>query len=263
MITMMGARSSGKTSYLIALYWDISARQEQDATWAMEALNDRARKLVLKGFEQFTRGEFPDPTMAGIGGAGADSLRYRLSKPVDGMRSRIFRGGSKTESMDLDMLDPSGEYFSEPDLLMASNAEANAFRESLINSTGILCIIDPDRADGNQYFPLLFRNFTQLSTLLNGEGGGKLDIPVAVCVAKADQYPEAFDNPREFLRKWMGRVAFGVLLTYCEVTEFFAVSAVGRNNVEKDPATGLYRPKGEPQPEKVFEPLDWLLKNQR
>jgi hypothetical protein len=145
--------------------------------------------------------------------------------------------------------------------LMADNPEAASFREVLTNNTGLLCIIDPERSDGNHYFPLLFKNFSQLSTLMNGDGGGRIDIPVAVCVAKADQHPDAFDNPREFVRKLMGRIAFSVLLTYCTEMEFFAASAVGVGNVERDPK-GDYVPKGLPQPKNVLAPFEWLFDRQ-
>jgi len=260
MITMMGAHRSGKTSFLVALYYEIIERQDANHAWSMEALNDRARQLVLEGYQRFTNGEFPRTTEPQIGQA-MEPLRYRLTRPVEGFKGRLWRGGMSHEAIDLDMLDPSGEYFSTPELLLAQNQEAATFRESLINSTGILCIIDPDRADGNDYFTLLFKNFTQLSTLMNGDGGGRIDVPVAICLAKADQHLAAFDEPRDYLRNLMGRSAFSVLLTYCSTMKFFATSAVGRDNVERL-EDGTYRPKGEPRPENVLTPVDWLLENQ-
>jgi Double-GTPase 2 len=259
MITMMGAIRSGKTSYLIALYYEIIERQEKNRAWKMRPTSPRAEALMLEGYEKFKTGEFPSTTEARPGQA-SEPVRYEISRPVEGKLGWLTHG-STAKMIELDMLDPSGEYFSNPDLLDAKNAEADSLREILTNATGIICIIDPDRTDGSDYFPLLFKNFTKLSSLMHGENGGRIDVPVAVCLAKADQHLAAFDNPEEYIYKLMGRTAFSILPNYCEKMAFFATSAVGRDNVEKLP-DGKYRTKGEPRPENVLAPIDWLLDNQ-
>jgi hypothetical protein len=257
MITMMGAKRSGKTSFLIALYYEIIERQEKNRAWTILSKTKRAEALLKEGYTKFKNGEFPEATSPEIGQA-LESIRYEITRPVE--KKGWFSPGG-VETIDLDMLDPSGEYFSEPDLLDAVNEEAKALSSSLADSSGILCIVDPDRRDGNEYFPLLFNNFTKLSSLMHGTDGGRIDVPIAVCLAKADQHLEAFANPEEYIRKLMGRTAFSVLLNYCDTMAFFATSAVGRDNVERLP-DGTYRPKGEPRPENILAPVDWLLDNQ-
>ncbi len=257
MITMMGANRSGKTSFLIALYYEITERQEKDRAWTILAKTKRAEALLTEGYNKFTHGEFPQPTPVEPGQP-LESIRYEITRPVE-KRGWFSPGG--VETILLDMLDPAGEYFSTPELLLMENEEAKSLRTSITNASGILCIVDPDRADGNDYFPLLFKNFTQLSSLMHGEDGGRIDVPVAMCLAKADQHPDAFDNAEEYIRKLMGKMAFGVLLNYCENLAFFATSAGGRDNVERLP-DGNYRLKGEPRPENVLAPFAWLLDNQ-
>jgi GTPase SAR1 family protein len=257
MITMMGAIRSGKTSFLVALYYEIIERQEKNREWKILPKTNRARDLLREGFDSFKNREFPRATEPRPGQP-LESLRYEITRPV-AKRGWLSPGG--IETIELDMLDPSGEYFSNPELLEAQNEEAVALRNTLTNASGILCIVDPDRADGNDYFPLLFNNFTKLSSLMHGEDGGRIDVPVAICLAKADQHLDAFNNAEQYINNLMGRTAFSVLLNYCGNMAFFATSAVGRDNVERL-ADGTYRPKGEPRPENVLAPIDWLLDNQ-
>jgi len=261
MISMMGAARSGKTSLLVALYTEFQNRQVKLRNgWSMIPQNARAKEFVLRGYQRFRDKEFPESNPIQFGSA-LEPLQYQLNRPVDSFMGRLVRGGARVESIELDMLDPSGEYFTTPEQLMFDNEEANSFRKSLVASTGLLCIIDPERADQSDYFELLFKNFTQLSTLLNPDTGGPLDIPVAICVAKADAHLAAFDNPEQFLLDTMGVPAFSTILTYCPFREFFAFSAVGRDNVEIT-ANGGFKPKGLPKPEGVIEPFDWLLANE-
>ncbi len=261
MISMMGAQRSGKTSLLVALFVEFQNRQvKRRDGWSMVAQNARAQELVLKGYQRFRDGMFPESNLVQYGSA-LEPMRYALHRPVDGFMNRLKFGGGRIETVELDLLDPSGEYFTWPEKLMLDNEEANSFRKALIASTGLICIIDPDRADESDYFELLFKNFTQLSALLNPESGGPLDIPVAICVAKADAHPGAFEAPEQFLLDTMGVPAFSTILTYCPSREFFAFSAAGRDNVERT-TTGEYRLKGYIKPEGVIEPFDWLIDNE-
>ncbi|HEX7981722.1 MAG TPA: hypothetical protein VF461_24150 [Gemmatimonadaceae bacterium] len=261
MISMMGAARSGKTSLLVALFTEFQNRQVlRREGWSMVANNARAQELVLKGYQRFRDKQFPESNPLQYSSA-LEPMRYALNRPVNGIWKQMKIGGARVETIELDLLDPSGEYFTFPEKLMLDNEEANSFRKSLIASTGLICIIDPDRADDSDYFELLFKNFTQLSSLLNPDSGGPLDIPVAICVAKADAHLAAFDAPEKFLLDTMGVPAFSTILTYCPMREFFAFSAVGRDNVERTD-TGEYKLKGYPKPEGVVEPFDWLIDNE-
>ena len=75
------------------------------------------------------------------------------------------------------MLRPAADGFRgdlrEPERLMGNtDPMAAPCREKLANSRGLLCMIDPERADDSEYFPLIYPNFVNLSKLTRGEGGG-------------------------------------------------------------------------------------------
>jgi hypothetical protein len=273
-IGMWGSSGSGKTTYLMALHYEILRHKEHDERWGMVGDSDAAHKFLVDGYNQFkVLRQFPDKT---VSRNALEPLRFDISRPYDndgpqktprtgflGMISdfwsHLYDGGSDRRHISLDLFDPAGDLFSEPDRLMGdTDPMAAPCREKLANSLGLLCMIDPERADDQEYFPLIYPNFVNLSRLTRGEGGGPLQIPVAICVMKADQFPAAFDDPMAFVKKHLGMAAYGTLVDFCEVREFFAVSAVGENNVEKD-ERGMLRPKGLPEPRNVLQPLDWLL----
>lgn len=274
MIGMWGARESGKTAYLISLYIETANRQDTDSRWTMEPLNERARKHLLYGYKRFKDGLFPerdDPSQSMT----IDPLRYRIGRPINGpsqnaashgstifsgirtFLDRLAAGGSDSRYYELELLDPAGEFFSNPAMLLLQDEIAAKMRQSLADSTGLICLIDPDQKGGDDFFELLFQNFTFLSQLMNGESGGPLPIPIAMCVAKADRYPAAFNDPRLFLHDLLGRPAFSVILTFCRDIEFFAVSAVGKEYAEA--VSAGKKPDELLKPVKVLEPVEWLL----
>jgi hypothetical protein len=275
MIGMWGSTRAGKTTYLIALYYEVLQRKEsEDDRWVMRGKSDAANNLIEDGYKLFVSQNFPQNTLSeadlqplrfqivrpGLGQAVAIAKRVRfrlLAMFLDFLR-QISEGGSDSTDIEIDLFDPSGELFREPARLMGDiDQQAASYRTMLSNSSGLLCMIDPDREDNEHYFPLIFRNFVNLSELMNGPGGGPLPIPVAICVTKCDRYPEAFANPRAFLRERMGLAAFSALTDYCAKREFFAVSAIGHDNLVTD-AQGNARPKGEPKPINVLQPIEWL-----
>lgn len=283
MIGMWGSRLSGKTTYLIALYYEVLQRKDRDERWAMWGHGDAAQKFIVEGYKSFVGQHFPDfndPRNT------IESLQFEITKPWGesgtvatpvtptrgkwlSMAKRFLKevslgdGGDIKTSILLDLFDPAGELFSEPEKLMSDAfVSAAACRQMLGNSSGLLCMIDPDREKDTYYFPLIFQNFVNLSKIMNGDGGGPLPIPVAICVTKCDKYLDAFQDPRAFLRRHLGLAAFSALSDFCEQKEFFALSAIGQNNLIVDP-NGISRPAGEPKPENVLQPLEWLNKVMR
>jgi len=274
-IGMWGSSGSGKTTYLMALHYEILRHKELDERWGMVGDSDSAHKFLVEGYNQFkVLRRFPDRTS--IEQKVLEPLRFDITRPYDNhgpqkpsrtgfpgmlgeLWSHLYDGGSDRRHISLDLFDPAGDLFSVPERLMGdTDPMAAPCREKLANSRGLLCMIDPERADDQEYFPLIYPNFVNLSKLTRGEGGGPLQIPVAICVMKADQFPAAFGDPMAFVKKHLGMAAYGTLVDFCDQRKFFAVSAVGENNIEQGD-DGKWRPKGLPEPKNVLEPLDWLL----
>jgi hypothetical protein len=273
-IGMWGSPAAGKTVYLIALHHDILQRKENDERWGMRGASDAAHALLVNGFTEFMQNRFPPPTDTTHA---VEPLTFEILRPYDDppakgsskfgrLRSffsrslaQLSEGGAEGRKMTLDLFDPAGQLFSEPNRLMSDvDPMAASCREMLSNSRGLLCMVDPDQPVA-EYFPLIYQNFVNLSQLINGAGGGPLPIPVAICIMKSDQYLDAFDDPRRFLRQHIGMAAYAALTDFCSEKQFFAVSSMGRNNVVRDATTGVYTPLGLPKPENVLAPIDWLL----
>jgi GTPase SAR1 family protein len=270
MIAIWGSRESGKTTFIIALYYEIIARQKQNKLWSMFGVDERSEKFVLDGFQLFAQAhEFPQRTDIND----LEPVRFLIRRPlndgldtgnsvtnwtskVSGWLQRSL--GSDVREDSVEFLDPSGEFFTAPGLL--GTDRGIEYRRALTECDGLVCLVDPVRQDGNDYyFPLLYRNFAMLSRLMNGEGNpGPLPVPIAVCITKADQFENALDDPRAFLEQHMGAIDFSVFDTFCKDVRFFATSAIGLKNVEKV-GDKVFRPLGPPKPVHVFEPIEWLL----
>lgn len=270
MIAIWGSRESGKTTFILALYYDIVQRSKQNKLWSMIGADTHSDDFIVNGFRQIAEEHrFPDRTEV----LDLTPLRFNFQRPLDGGRppetklggvlgkmSTWFQGalGGTTQDDSIEFLDPSGEFFAEPAMMNTDQGEV--YRHSITACDGLVCLIDPVRKDGTSYyFPLLYRNFAMLSRLMNGEGNpGRLPVPVAVCVTKADQFESAFDDPRAFLEQHMGEIDFSVFDNFCQDIRFFATSAIGLNNVEKLDEKN-FKPLGPPKPKNVFEPIEWLL----
>jgi hypothetical protein len=275
MIAIWGSREAGKTTFLISLYYEIVQRQKVNEGWKMFGADEDGYSdtFIERGFVTIGQEkQFPARTEV----SDLRALRFAIEKPIDhhyhdqskktGLLDRSLEKltewlqiGMRREAQtdQIDFLDPSGEYFKEPKLL---ETDAGAvYRQALIDCDGLICLVDPTRQDGERhYFPLLYRNFAMLARLMRGEGvPGPLPIPVAVCVTKIDQFPNAQNDAREFLQQHMGDVDFGVFRTFCKDVAFFATSAIGMDNVREE--NGRFVPLGPPKPLNVLEPIEWLM----
>jgi hypothetical protein len=192
---------------------------------------------------------------------GDDTLPPRVGRWKQKL-SALLRGGMGARSQKdvIEFLDPSGEYFFEPERLKFDTGIK--YRESLLSCDGLICFVDPVRKDGSaHYFPLLFHNFAMLARLMRGEGNpGPLPVPVAVCVTKADQFaelePEGADA-EAFLQSHMGAVDFSVFRNFCDDVRFFATTAIGTGNVKE--IDTRFVPIDVPNPRNVLEPIEWLI----
>src|SRR5947209_1157318 len=236
MIGMWGSRRAGNSTFLAALYYEVKQRSDsEDERWQMMGQGPAA-DLIEEAYKRFVGQRFPELTLPG---GTLEPLRFDITRPlptttrnatvaprsswwsrcVSRFRSllqQLSEGGADVTHIELSMFDPSGELFRDPTRLMSDiDPSAAPCRQMLSNSNGLLCMIDPEPEENEHYFPIIWRNFLNISELMNGPGGGPLPIPVAICVTKCDQYPDAFKDPRAFLRERMGLTAFKALADFC------------------------------------------------
>jgi hypothetical protein len=255
MITLLGAKNSGKTVFLIALYYAIIKKKKKwriipGSEQSVKFIDNRRRELIQNH-------HFPEPTRPG------DQERiFNFDMRTPG----FLRWGYR--DIKFDLLDPAGEFFENPELEVAYK---NIITRSIRKSRGLICLIEPEPKNKNDYFSLLLTHFSKMRAAFQSRfvrGYQPIPIPVALCISKMDQYDNFIADPvhfdiETFAQKTMGESTFQMLTHYFKSYKVFGVSSIGwdeqgRRNyfVDED---GNIRPIGEPKPVHVFETVEWLL----
>jgi hypothetical protein len=256
MITLWGARSSGKTVFLIALFHEILHSKKG---WLIQPCEERSAGFIEKAYRELVDEHvFPGPSIA-------EAPKDRIFKFDIQMPGTLGFGARKVQ---FDFLDPGGEIFENPELDAAYD---NVVFNTIKDSAGLICLLDSTQKNQGEYFSLFMKNFHKLKTTFFSERGFKeIPIPVALCVTKMDQNDNFVNNPQKFdvdayARELIGKTSFRLLTTNLRFYKIFGVSGVGwdqngkRNYFVNE--EGNMCPVGEPNPVHVIESVEWLLKN--
>lgn len=257
MITLFGAKNSGKTVFLNALYYAIIKKKKKwriipGSEHSMRFIDDTRQELIENH-------HFPEPTNPGD--------QERMFK-FDIRTPGFLRLGYK--DIRFDVLDPAGEFFENPELEVAFK---DIITRSIQKSRGLICLIEPEPKNKNNYFSLLLKHFSKMRTAFHSRfnrGYQPIPIPVALCISKMDLNDKFVDDPKKFdiegfAKTIMGESCFNMLINYFKFPKVFGVSSIGwdaegRRNYFID-EEGNIRPIGEPKPVHVFETVEWLLKS--
>ncbi|WP_261719763.1 ATP-binding protein [Streptomyces sp. FZ201] len=285
-IALVGAKASGKSTYVAVLVNELNHRvgQAYHATLAAMGQSTQTRDKEMAE-DLYERLRLPDATRPAALGFN-DPLLYRLSLP---RRSRL---GSGTRHTALVFFDAAGE-----DL---AGAEAmDRYTRYLSAADGIILLVDPlqlgsvrDRLpvhDGPP-LPVVETPPQQIAADLarqlraHGKGGsrGRVSTPIAVAVTKTDMLKPLLDPHSPVLRNaphpggalddddWLGvheeirsllndwdsgALVRQLELDFAELS-LFGLSALGAPPPAEAPADV---PKSGPQPIRVEDPLLWLL----
>ena len=299
-ITMLGARQTGKTTFLASL--QIALLRRKDLGWALVSDNEASAQVLTQLVTDMTdRHTFPAPTQ--------DIANYNWSlegelSPVREWQGWRFRRRRRFARIPLDLIDAPGEITDSERVYSADLSRQ--FVRNLAGSSGIVLFFDPitefDRGDA-------FRNMFGVLTLLRAQlhGTGKLPHWVAVCITKfdeiavyeaasklriveADPYPPEFPRvPDEDGRRFFERLArlsksesADLVLPLLEQTfyeqriKFFVTSAIGffvdpsygvfdpedyQNHIPRETKDDLDYIRGGIHPINVIEPVLWLGRN--
>jgi hypothetical protein len=260
-IAIWGAPQSGKTVYLAMLYdalvhhripdldhWNIYA--EPDANEWISAIQN---KLTIDGI-------FPPATQEG-------AHYFPSFKIRDGVGNELFA---------FTFIDAPGEmYANTVEYTARYNLNPDPF-SYLAACSGILLLLDPTEAlEGN--FPISMRALMEtLQKLSQARGGGKIPIPVALCITKCDdtRCRRAFPTPEQpdAAYQFAEEIFFplnGTLQTFFPdgYWQWFACSAIG---FEKDASANIMRrwngqwgilDRQKLNPMNIVQPLEWLSKH--
>ena len=253
MISFWGSKSSGKTVFLTALFHSILTGEKK---WKIQPLDDPSIKFIHDRWEELVeRHVFPQPTTR--------EERDRIFK--FGIKRKTLLGMNSKE-IELDFLDPAGEFFENPGL---DAVHGNIVFNTIKNSRGLICLIDPERKQ-SEYFKLVLKNFSKIKETFSPQSKFyQIPIPVAICVTKLDANAAFVNDYRKFdaesyAIKLMGEDSYRLLTSFLQIYKFFGVSSMGWDQKEKKSRISINNdgepcPLGKPEPVNVFNALKWLL----
>ncbi|MFC7791204.1 MULTISPECIES: TRAFAC clade GTPase domain-containing protein [Streptomyces] len=283
-IALVGAKSSGKSTYVSVLVNELRHRVGQAYGAALAAMGDESQNRDREMAEDlYERLRLPGTTRPAATGFN-DPLLYRLSLPRQGRRG--------TRHTALVFFDAAGE-----DL---KSAESMArYTHYLSAADGIILLVDPLQLgavrdalpeDGGPPLPsretpalqIAADVATQLRSHRRGGSRGRVDTPLAVAVTKTDalrplldphspllrntphsggRFDEAdriavHEEARSLLEGWDSGALWRQLERDFSSVSLFGLSALGSPPPADAPADA---PKSGPQPVRVEDPLLWLL----
>ncbi|MFF5505329.1 hypothetical protein ACF1E9_23115 [Streptomyces roseolus] len=284
-IALVGAKASGKSTYVSVLVNELRHRVGQAYGAALAAMGDESQRRDREMAEDlYDRMRLPDATIPSAAGFN-DPLLYRLSLP----RKGFGRDGSRHTA--LVFFDAAGE-----DL---KSAEAmNLYTQYLSAADGIVLLVDPLQLGavrdtvGDRGGPVPARDTpalqiaAELATQLRSHGRagsrGRVGTPLAVAVTKTDtvrglldphspllgnaphtggRYDPAdrlavHEETRSLLEGWGSGALWRQLERDFSEVSLFGISALGAPPPDDSPADA---PATGPQPVRVEDPLLWLL----
>ena len=301
-ITLLGARQTGKTTFLASL--QIALLRRKELGWALVSDNEAsARALTAFVTDMTDQHMFPAPTDA------IENYNWTLEGELAPSREWHwwgFRHRRRFARIPLDLIDAPGEITDSKQIY--GEGVSRQFVGNLARSAGIVLFFDPitEFTEGNA-----FRNMYGVLTLLRAQlrGDGRLPHWVAVCITKFDEiavyeaarklriidvdpYPPEFPRvPDDDGRKFFERLvtlsksdSADLVLPLLEQTfneeriKFFVTSAIGffvdsrygvfdpddyQNHIPRETKDDLDYIRGGIRPINVIEPVLWLGRNVR
>jgi hypothetical protein len=288
MISMAGAKDSGKTVFMAVLLHELRNRIGEQYSASIMGADDETLKRFAARYEDelYVRGQmFPSTQGAGQNDGRVDPLVFRFAATPGSLLA------SRPEHTLLSFFDTAGE-----DFLTQDSVDVNT--RYLARGDGILLLLDPlqmlgarDLAVPGTPLPDIgpahespSHILTRVTNILLAQPGrrrrkSQIDKPIAVVFTKIDALWHAFDpgSPlraqppagsrfdvadsldvheeiRHLLRSWQGGQINETLRAYYPRHRFFGVSALG-GAPTPDNAVG---PRGI-QPYRVADPLLWML----
>ncbi len=241
LVTVLGDSNVGKTVYLGFLLDMLAQRTGQ-----FEALPRDARSVDL-----------PQNVISHMG--------WRMFPPKTPMESNqwqwscyeVCRHTKPPRYVDLVTPDLPGEAIAAE---VATPATFRIVEKLLCKSAGLLLLADAALAAHGSAEPDFFA-LKMLSYIEGCASGtrGRIKMPIAIILTKADYVPDCFDNPRQFAHANLNRL-WNICERRCDCVEFFATSVVGALGF----ATGGPNSPVRAVPlhtslRGILEPFEWIL----
>lgn len=214
-VVLWGAKSSGKSGFLGALWHVDQELTEAPSTWAISP-GDVA-DAYSSDYLRIARADLE----AGRRNATAPSASYQ---PVR-VTARRWQNGTPGAQLPLAFRDTAGEF---ADDAVRARDNSGALLDDMLDAAGIIWLFD-----GASGVPPKIAEITRhVGSVRQKNGGRPVTTPVAFCVSKIDQLPpaeraHAIANPRDAVVRAASPAVMELLETTFLNRKYFAISARG------------------------------------
>lgn len=266
-IPIWGPTTSGKTTYLVALYIEM----KNDNEWEMWPADARAFQFLDTRVDNLERGRFFDANPGHV--PSEDPYCFNLRR-----RGGMFRKERKAR---LAFWDAPGDLYEDPlgtEETFSGDPKFRIFFNSMHISAGVICLMDLKAGSEESrisYARFVRRTIFALQRDVEGNVLRQVQRPIAWVLTKVDKperWPYRYD-PEQYAINILGETLMEEIKRTCARYKWFAVSSVG---VITDPSTGEMIPNYELAPENseylakikdpahrepfgITEPIVWVL----
>lgn len=219
-ISIWGPVGAGKTVYLASLILALS--NSSNEKWRIWPQDEGSASFINSTVSYLANGQFAPPT----------------DHPY-GLNLRIFRQDSFLGDHTITIWDTMGGMFES----------GQEYRRGVLGGDGdylfershsILLMIDPTRVYRGEIGNDLNEKFIEFLNALSKyqlTKSGYLDISLAVCLTKMDQFWERRNSPKEFLESLLGANSLSLITNVCHPKRlsFFSTSVVGCHQTSDNP----------------------------
>lgn len=259
-LSLWGPPSAGKTVFVSQLYWQ---GVDSHSDWDIRLLTSDSKQYMSMMYQNIqNNNKFPLGTNVGHD----NKIEFLIINEAEDIQATLF------------IEDRAGAHYSGE----AESTEGNLKLEDNIveilkQSNGLIFLFDPSRKKSVLYNEV-WNTMQTLQLELSG-GRKKIQIPVAVCLTKADNEIDsleklnfALSDPDTFVREYAETSLIELLDKYCENYSLFPVSSVGIKVTDyqvepivfyDDGLESRVVPNEETKTINLISPFIWLIDNLR
>lgn len=214
-LSLWGPPSAGKTVFVSQLYWQGT---DSSSDWDIRLLSEDSKQYMSQMYDTIqNKNKFPLGTNLGHD----NKIEFLIINEKENIQANLF------------IEDRAGAHYSGEAEASDGNLKLEeSIVEILKQSDGLIFLFDPSR-EKSILFSEVWNTMQTLQLELSG-GRKKIQIPVAVCLTKADneidsleKFNFALKDPDTFVREYAEISLIELLDKYCENYSLFPVSSVG------------------------------------
>jgi GTPase SAR1 family protein len=256
-IGLFGIAGSGKTVYISMLVYDI--RRNRNKEFFVEFESPVAKQYIDDRIEQITVHQaFPEATVF----RGEAQVRFAVTRIRNPVRL-WFKTIDLPGEIVFELFIPGADGVAFEDPFLRRNQRYRQYVEMIDDliekCNGFLFLVDPTPARAAVQDAMVGNIVRSISRRKTDNGGGKLELPIAICMTMWDEYAETNVDPEAYAGKIL-RVSMNRYAKRLPACKLFTCSSVGSVNYTEVQGERVKIPCESVSPKDVFAPLAWLNK---